>query len=340
MTTGCKDPHSLRSTETLDIGNGLSLVPRLCLLLSLFRTDPCVRPVDDWKIKRSILDFLRSPSSAGVALDVSESDIEVNRCKDLKKRKRDEPVASGVLRIYDLSSLKKKIAAADDGRSEEELYEKWKAALVSRMDGMELNLEGTKFRLSVEVPASDRFESVKKSWEEFYGGNNPRGTRRRPDTLLITGIPSRWLAEPRVSSKASTLVTHTIFSVFGNIRNLNITSDDDLCKTNDTNSRIIPDLYCKIWVQFEDFEDFCNVLKVLCGRSLQKLGTRLKVNYGVTWDKDGLFQNLQHKAPGHVQQSGSSRFMPVNRPRNDVPYHYSQSMHSESESAHPRRFRD
>ncbi|CAN6450065.1 unnamed protein product [Victoria cruziana] len=339
MTTSCRNPHSLRSTETLDIGSGLSLVPRLSLLLSFFRPDPSVRPIDEWKIKRSILDFLGNPSAAGVVLGVSESDIEVHKLKDLKKRKRNEPVASGVLRIYDLSSLKKKIAAVDEGRNEEELYEEWKVALVSRMDGMELNLEGTKLRLSVEVPVSDRFENVKKSWEEFYGGNNPRCTRRRPDTLVITGIPSRWLAEPRVSSKASTLVTHTIFSVFGNIRNLNITSDQDLCKINDT-SGIMPDLYCKIWVQFETFGDFCNALKVLCGRSLQKLGSRLKVNYEVNWDKDGLFQNLQQKTPGHVQQRGPTKFMPVNYPRNDMPYNFSQSMPSESESARPRRFRD
>lgn len=39
-----------------------------------------------------------------------------------------------------------------------------------------------------------------------------------PTTLTLKGVPSRWFAEPRVSSKASVLVTHTIFSKFGEIR--------------------------------------------------------------------------------------------------------------------------
>ena len=39
-----------------------------------------------------------------------------------------------------------------------------------------------------------------------------------PDTIIVKGIPSRWLAELRISSKASVLVTHTVFSYFGTIR--------------------------------------------------------------------------------------------------------------------------
>lgn len=42
--------------------------------------------------------------------------------------------------------------------------------------------------------------------------------RREPDTIILRGVPSRWFAEPRVSSKPSMLVTHTIFSTFGKIR--------------------------------------------------------------------------------------------------------------------------
>lgn len=42
--------------------------------------------------------------------------------------------------------------------------------------------------------------------------------RQQPDTIILRGVPSRWFAEPRVSSKPSMLVTHTIFSTFGKIR--------------------------------------------------------------------------------------------------------------------------
>lgn len=44
------------------------------------------------------------------------------------------------------------------------------------------------------------------------------GVARRPDTIIVKAVPSRWFAETRVSSKPSMLVTHTIFSVLGKIR--------------------------------------------------------------------------------------------------------------------------
>lgn len=46
----------------------------------------------------------------------------------------------------------------------------------------------------------------------------PRSEKQQPDTIILRGVPSRWFAEPRVSSKPSMLVTHTIFSRFGKIR--------------------------------------------------------------------------------------------------------------------------
>lgn len=38
---------------------------------------------------------------------------------------------------------------------------------MDKMDGIELNLVGVKFKLSVAVPASDDFEGMKKEWEEL-----------------------------------------------------------------------------------------------------------------------------------------------------------------------------
>lgn len=51
----------------------------------------------------------------------------------------------------------------------------------------------------------------------LYAGYSRVGSRQ-PDTIVLRGVPSRWFAEPRVSSKPSMLVTHTIFSAFGKIR--------------------------------------------------------------------------------------------------------------------------
>ncbi|XWS21295.1 hypothetical protein CRYUN_Cryun30bG0043300 [Craigia yunnanensis] len=171
----------------------------------------------------------------------------------------------------------------------------WRRYVAGKMDGIEINLEGVKYNLSVEIPVSDDFERMRKDWEELYAFRNrgySRGGRQEPDTIVLIGVPSRWFAEPRVSSKPSMLVAHTIFSTFGKIRNLNVAEDDDFGKEIDEDDLgIVSSLHSKVVVQFEKYRDFYNALKVQCGRSLQKQGSRLSADYEVTWDKDGFFQN-------------------------------------------------
>lgn len=61
-------------------------------------------------------------------------------------------------------------------------------------------------------------------------------------------------------------------------RNLNIAVDDDFGKDgNEDEEDIISGLHCKITVQFEKHRDFYNALKVLSGRSLQKVGIYLSI---------------------------------------------------------------
>ncbi|KAE8037715.1 hypothetical protein FH972_010280 [Carpinus fangiana] len=84
------------------------------------------------------------------------------------------------------------------------------------MDGMELN----KYKLNVVIPPFDDFEAMRKAWEEFYAFGNrghSRSGKQEPGTIVVRGVPSRWFAEPLVSSKPSMLVTHSIFSRLGNI---------------------------------------------------------------------------------------------------------------------------
>lgn len=52
----------------------------------------------------------------------------------------------------------------------------------------------------------------------FLSAGNSRSGRQEPDTIVLSGVPSRWFAEPLVSSKPSLLVSHSIFSRLGNIR--------------------------------------------------------------------------------------------------------------------------
>ncbi|CDY27282.1 BnaC04g18620D [Brassica napus] len=118
--------------------------------------------------------------------------------------------------------------------------------------------------------ASDDFEGLKKEWEEFYYAfGHPREGRSEADTMI-----------PRVSSKLSMLVSHTIFSTFGKIRNEN----DGLFSAvfmdaDEYSGDLVSGLYCKIVVQFEKYNDFVNAMKAFCGRSMKKEGTRLKADY-------------------------------------------------------------
>ncbi|KAK9271317.1 hypothetical protein L1049_026907 [Liquidambar formosana] len=302
MTT--RPLESLPPTETLEIENGLSLVPRLKLLLTIYPSDPSsvTKPIDEWKLKRALIDFLKT--SFSVPIPVPEEDLHIKRFKDLKKRKRQEPVAYGTLFIRDLGFLndtKKYVNLAEDSGVEDDVrvlekkFSEWRSSIVEKMDGIELNLEGVKFKLGVAVPQSDDFDGMKTEWEELNAFGNrgyARSGRQQPDTIVLRGVPSRWFAEPRVSSKPSMLVTHTIFSSLGKIRNLNVAEDDALGKDADEDSGdIVSGLNCKVVVQFERYRDFYNALKVFCGRSLQKQGSRLRADYEVTWDRDGFFRN-------------------------------------------------
>uniref|UniRef100_F6H199 A-kinase anchor protein 17A n=1 Tax=Vitis vinifera TaxID=29760 RepID=F6H199_VITVI len=302
---GTKSLDSLRPTETLEIENGLTLVPRVMLNLTIFpsETASVTKPIDEWQLKRALIDFLKT--SFHVPITVPEEDLHIKRFKDLKKRKRVDPVAGGTIFIRDLGFLNNK--NEDDLEVLDKKFLDWKSSLVEKMDGIELNLEGVKFRLGVAIPATDDFQGMKKDWEDFYAFGNrgySRGGsgRQQPDTIVLRGAPSRWFAEPRVSSKPSMLVTHTIFSTFGKIRNLNVAEDNDLGDKEDENDGdIVSGLHCKIVVQFERYRDFYNALKVLCGRSLQKQGSRLKADYEVSWDKDGFFRNTR----SHAQERSS-----------------------------------
>lgn len=165
--------HSLPPNETLEINSGLSLSPRLKLLLTFFRSDPAVKPVDEWKLRLSLLDFLRS----SLSLSIPDEDLLIRKRSDLHKRKRNEPVAFGTLYVRELGFFKSKNTRDEDREEDddEELLRRkflnWRSSVVDRLAGIELNLEGVKFKMNVEIPPSDDFEKMEESWKKFYAGS-------------------------------------------------------------------------------------------------------------------------------------------------------------------------
>ncbi|KAL6504316.1 hypothetical protein OROGR_026239 [Orobanche gracilis] len=295
---------TLLPTETFELEAGLSLTPRIKLNLIIHRADKSISPINEWKLKRSLIDYLKTSHS----VSISEEDIKVFKYRDPKNRKREDPVARGSLFVLDLGFLSNKLGLSGEDGVEKEFLE-WKKGIVVEMDGMELSLEGVKFKLSVALPKGDNFEGMRKEWEEiaaFGTRGYQRSERQQPDTIILKGLPSRWFAEPRVSSKPSMLVTHTIFSAFGKIRNLDVGEDNDRGEDEDEDGGdLVSGLHCKVVVQYEGHKDFYNALKVLCGRSLNKDGSRFRADYELTWDRDGYFWN------GRSRTEQSKRWAPV-----------------------------
>ncbi|CAM8972108.1 unnamed protein product [Rhodiola kirilowii] len=343
MATRPLEMDTLPPTEALEIENGLTLVPRLKLLLTISPTDTAssTKLIDEWKLSQTLIEFLKT--SFSVPIIVPEEDVRIKRFKDLKKRKREDPMAKGTIFVRDLgfvkSSLKKyeSIGEKDDeGRVLEKKLKEWRTLIEEKMDGIELNLEGSKYKLSVSMPKSDDFDRMVKEWDEMqafgdrgYSRGGGGGRLQRPDTIVMRGVPSRWFAEPRVSSKPSMLVTHTIFSFFGKIRNLNVAEDDDLGNDGDgENEDIVPGLNCKVVVRFESYKDFCNALKALSGRSLQKKGSRMVADYEVTWDTS---YSQERSGRNNVELGG--------RYGNEVSRHRPYISRNSPENGRTKRFR-
>ncbi|KAK1300942.1 hypothetical protein QJS10_CPB13g00537 [Acorus calamus] len=126
---------------------------------------------------------------------------------------------------------------------------------------------------------------------------------------------------------------------FGLIRKLNVAADDDLGKTIE--GGIVSGLQSKVWVQFEKYEDFCNALKLLCGRSMQKQGSRLKADYEVIWDKDDVFRSTQQIPPRiHVQERLGPRHEDRGQTQVEAPRVKSQITSGNNDRVGPKRWRD
>lgn len=174
-----KPLESLPPMEMLEMESGLTLVPRLKLNFTVYPSSPSVsKSLDEWKLKRALIDFLKS--SLSVPVIVPEEDLVIKRIKELKTRKREDPLARGTLFVRDLRFLRNAWKKYEEEEEEVTVLEKkfldWRRYLVDKLDGIELNLEGFKFKLAVVIPESDNFEGMKKAWEDFYAFGN-RGKR-------------------------------------------------------------------------------------------------------------------------------------------------------------------
>ncbi|CAI5478507.1 unnamed protein product [Closterium sp. Yama58-4] len=122
------------------------------------------------------------------------------------------------------------------------------------------------------------------------------GSEKRPDTLRVCGIPCRWLAEERVSTKPSLLIAHTVFSSFGPVRNIELLDpNEELPSAKVTQGRTLGvagpaalgraglglglgaglalKLETDVMVRFGSHSTFCDAVKALARHAVKKEGS-------------------------------------------------------------------
>lgn len=68
-------------------------------------------------------------------------------------------------------------------------------------------------------------------------------------------------------------------------------------------------------------------------------GSRLKVDYEITWDKDGFFVNQRSSTRSHMQERVVHRPLSAQHARNEATRDHSQIIHSISDGSRTKRFR-
>ncbi|KAL9259245.1 hypothetical protein AKJ16_DCAP13539 [Drosera capensis] len=178
-TTAAAPPPPL-PTDPIPLTNGLTLTPRIKFNLTIFPSSPSPPPLYEWNLKHSLLTFLKSSPSLPSTIPFPDDDLVIRRYRDTKKRKREDPVARGWQVGRELGFVGK---GGVGGLGE------WRRVIVDTMDGMDVNLEGVRFRVRIEVLAGEEFEGMRKECEEdlVLRNENSRGYagsgKRELDTL-------------------------------------------------------------------------------------------------------------------------------------------------------------
>lgn len=145
------------TSSVIELSEGLSLVPCTVISLSFIRADVSVKPVDEWQLKEALTAVLNKR----LGLTISDRDLVVHKEKNYYKKRRDEPIADGVLHLWGAQSggEKTRIREGDDlGKY-----------VVENVNGLELNVAGLKLKCLAKAQETNNYESLKRSWEAIFG---------------------------------------------------------------------------------------------------------------------------------------------------------------------------
>ncbi|CAI5948439.1 unnamed protein product [Closterium sp. NIES-65] len=258
----------------LRVGHGLSLVPYRAISLSFVRQDGLPKLVNQWELREAIEAKYRSHASAPNWPSFNEKDLTISWTKNLDKITRGEPIAVATLLLW--------------GRSGESVA----SSVVSNFGSWETRVSAARITCHAEPADSPSYGELMRDWLAEESGRKG-GSEKRPDTLRVCGIPCRWLAEERVSTKPSLLIAHTVFSSFGPVRNIELLDpNEELPSAKVTQGRTLGvagaaasrtaglglglgaglalKLETDVMVRFGSHSTFCDAVKALARHAVKK----------------------------------------------------------------------
>ena len=180
------------------------------------------------------------------------------------------PVQFSVLRVIESSLEKIRFEAEVDTKS---LLTK----LVAKLEGNMIKLSGLAEPLKVRASESKIKYPVKHDWESFFRDAknlNEWKPGERPDTIHLKGLPSKWFSN-EASNKPSEEVIISVFERYGKIRCVDVPSLDPyrarLTRKHQSNFQTFcfgSHLHFEVYIQYEEYQGFVNVMKGLQGMKL------------------------------------------------------------------------
>lgn len=181
------------------------------------------------------------------------------------------PVQFSVLRVVESSLEKIQFEAEVDTKS-------LLARTISKLDGNMIKLSGLADALKVRAYEAKLKYPVKHDWESFFRDAqdlNEWKPGERPDTIHVTGLPSKWFSDHKSGNKPVKEVIVNVFEKFGKIRYLDVPGLDPyrsrITKQHQSNFQTFcfgSELHFEVYIQYEDYQGFANAMKCLKGMKL------------------------------------------------------------------------
>lgn len=150
-------------------------------------------------------------------------------------------------------------------------------AVLARLDGRSIKLSGFRELLKVRAVEAKPDFPTRHSWDQYFRdakNMNEMKPGERPDTIHIMNLPCKWFATKIDPAKPSEHVLRKVFSVFGELRCVDIPSLDPFrsqmksyisgIKMFSNNQNLIFEAY----IQYKEYIHFVKAMNALRGMKL------------------------------------------------------------------------